>query len=114
MLVQQLTQGLLEGKVSGLLGLAFLSLASTNAVPFWLAVINSNPLMNPEMSFWLARDVNPVSATSLGFGGVFTFGGTNSTFYSGEIEFLDLVVLKSSQSTELSYWLLPFSSKFSV
>ena len=104
-----MTSGVVDAPVGGLMGLAFQSLASTEAIPFWQAVTNSNQLTNPEMSFWLARNVNPVSATSLASGGVFTLGGTNSTLFSGDIEFIDL-----QASTTLSYWQLSLTSKYSV
>ena len=100
-----MTTGLVTAPVSGLMGLAFESLASTQSTPFWQAVTNNNLLSSPEMSFWLARDLNPVSESSLAPGGAFTFGGTNSTLFSGDIEFLDL-------TSAPSFWLLSLSSKY--
>ena len=102
-----MTTGLVNAPVSGLMGLAFESLATTKATPFWRALTNYNLLSAPEMSFWLARDLSPVSETSLAPGGVFTLGGTNSTLFSGNIEFLAL-------ASTPSFWLLPLSSKYSV
>jgi len=99
--VDAMTTGLVDAPVSGLIGLAFQSIASTGATPFWLAV--TSLFSAPEMSFWLARDLNPASGTSLASGGVFTLGGTDSTLFSGDIEFLDL-------ASTPSYWLLPLSS----
>ena len=96
----------LKAPVSGLMGLAFEALSDTG-VPFWQAVISANLLNSPEMSFWLARDLNPESETSLAYGGVFTLGGTNSTLFSGNIEYIDLV----SDSTP-TYWLLSLSSMY--
>ena len=100
-----MTTGLVNAPVSGLMGLAFEALASTQAPPFWQAVTSANLLSSPEMSFWLARDLNPLTQTSLSSGGVFTLGGTNSTLFSGEIEFINLVSIPS-------FWLLGLSSKF--
>ena len=97
-----MTTGLVDAPVSGLIGLAFEALASTNSTPFWLAV--TSQFSTPEMSFWLARDLSPASATSLAPGGVFTLGGTNSTLFTGDIEYLDLV-------SPPSFWLLPLTSK---
>jgi cathepsin D len=102
-----MTTDLVTAPVSGLMGLAFQSIAVTKATPFWQALTNGNLLSAPEMSFWLARDLDPVSETSLASGGVFTLGGTNSTLFSGEIEFLNL------PSTP-TFWLLSLSSKYSV
>ena len=102
-----MTTGLVTEPVSGLMGLAFESLASTQSTPFWQAITNGNQLTSPEMSFWLGRDPNPTSQSSLTSGGVFTLGGTNSTLFSGDIEFLNLV------STP-SFWQLTLSSEYSV
>ena len=102
-----MTRGLVNPPVSGLIGLAFGRLASTNTTPFWEALANNNQLDSQEMSFWLARDLNPATETSLAFGGVFTLGGTNSTLFTGSIEYYDLV-------TKPSFWLLSLSSKYSV
>lgn len=103
LVVDTMTTGLVTAPVSGLMGLAFESLASTNATPFWQALTNSNALSSPEMSFWLSREVNTVTDSTLAPGGVFTLGGTNSTLFTGDIEFLNLV-------TTPSFWLLTLSS----
>jgi len=100
--VDAMTTGLVSAPVSGLMGLAFQALASTGAPPFWQTLTSSKLLSTPEMSFWLARDLNPVSQTSLSPGGVFTLGGTNSSLFSGDIEFLNL-------ASTPSFWLLALS-----
>ncbi|KAJ7694424.1 aspartic peptidase domain-containing protein [Mycena rosella] len=43
------------------------------------------PSVGPEMAFWLKRGAQHES-----FGGAFTFGGTNSSWFQGDIEFLPL------------------------
>jgi cathepsin D len=49
-------------------------------------------LTSKEMSFWLTRSgAEPTAEGSTTFGGVFTLGGTNSSLFTGDIEFLDLV-----------------------
>ena len=100
-----MTTGLVNAPVSGLMGLAFETISSIGATPFWQAVTNNNLLSSPEMSFWLARNLNPLSETSLAPGGVFTLGGTNSSLFSGNIEFHDL-------ASTPSFWLLSLSSKY--
>jgi cathepsin D len=102
-----MTTGLVNAPVSGLMGLAFQPIASTGSTPFWLALTNNNLFSTPEMSFWLARNLNPVSETSLAPGGLFTLGGTNSTLFSGDIEFHNLAATPS-------FWLLTLSSKYFV
>ncbi|KIK69444.1 hypothetical protein GYMLUDRAFT_68042 [Collybiopsis luxurians FD-317 M1] len=88
-----LTRGLLDGPVSGIMGLAFQSIASTNSVPFWQALVNAGDLSQPEMGFWLRREGNEATTSKNGdtevSGGVFTLGGTNTSLFSGDIEFLN-------------------------
>ncbi|KAJ3772679.1 aspartic peptidase domain-containing protein [Lentinula raphanica] len=97
LLADELTNGLLDGPVSGIMGLAFESIASTDSTPFWQALVNAGDLSSPEMSFWLAREGSTVS------GGVFTLGGSNTSLFSGDIEFLD------TQGTP-SFWLLTMNA----
>ncbi|KAJ3733403.1 acid protease [Lentinula guzmanii] len=98
LLADDLTDGLLDGPVSGIMGLAFQSIASTESTPFWQALVNAGDLSIPEMSFWLARESNETVP-----GGVFTLGGSNTSLFSGDIEFLD------TQGTP-SFWLLNMNS----
>ncbi|KAG7439608.1 acid protease [Guyanagaster necrorhizus] len=98
--VDQTTSSLLSGSVSGIMGLAFEQIASTQATPFWQALVAGNKLTSPEMSFWLARHRGESDVQSEVSGGVFTLGGTNSTLFTGDIEFLNM-----SASTP-SFWLL--------
>ena len=107
-----MSDNLVTSPVSGLMGLAFEALASTQAPPFWQAVTSANLLSSPEMSFWLAREPNSVSASFLAPGGTFTLGGTNSTLFSGDIEYIDLV--SSVATSARTFWLLGLSGKFSV
>lgn len=101
--VDKLTGGLLDGSVSGIMGLAFEAIASTQAPPFWQTLVSTNTLTSPEMSFWLTRQNTNPSASTEEPGGVFTLGGTNSSLFTGDIEFIDMPV-----STP-SFWLLGLS-----
>jgi len=102
----QITTGLLSGSSSGLLGLGFQSIASTQAVPFWQQLFNTNQLSQPEMAVWLARFSDVASATpEEQNGGAFTLGGTNSSLFTGNIEFLDM-----PSGTTPSFWLLSMSA----
>ncbi|KJA26203.1 hypothetical protein HYPSUDRAFT_36452 [Hypholoma sublateritium FD-334 SS-4] len=87
---------------SGLMGLAFTSLAQTEATPFWLALANSNQFSSPEIAFWLARSTNPEAQDVAG--GVFTLGGTNSSLFTGDIEFLNI------PTNPLQFWALPLTT----
>ncbi|RPD78625.1 acid protease [Lentinus tigrinus ALCF2SS1-7] len=99
--VEQMTDGLLDGDVSGIMGLAFEALASTQATPFWQALVNSNQFNSPEISFWLARHLDDVNPAVEEAGGVMTLGGTNSSLFSGDIEFNSLV-----NDGPPSFWML--------
>jgi cathepsin D len=101
MAVDQTSQNLLDGTVSGIMGLAFDTIASSGATPLWQALFKASALDSPEMSFYLNRLMDVPNAADEAPGGIFTLGGTNSTLFTGDIEFLDMP--SSSQKT---FWLL--------
>jgi len=104
--VQQVSNGLLDSSRSGIMGLGFQSLAETMAVPFWQALAASNQFTAPEFGIWLNRFINDSSATpEEQNGGALTFGGTNSSLFTGDIEFLNM-----PSGTTPSFWLLSVSS----
>ncbi|THH29261.1 hypothetical protein EUX98_g4933 [Antrodiella citrinella] len=100
-----LSQGLLDGDASGIMGLAFQALASTQSVPFWQNLISANQLAAPEMSFWLTREITNQNAKDDEPGGVFTLGGTNSSLFTGNIEFINM-----PSATQPTFWLLSMSA----
>lgn len=107
LLVESMTTGLLDGDVSGIMGLAFEGLASTNAVPLWQSLANDGQFSSPEFSFWLDRhldDTNPPDEQS---GGVLTLGGTNSTLFTGDIEFLPL-----TNAATPTFWMLTMTGVY--
>ncbi|KAI8449960.1 aspartic peptidase A1, partial [Phakopsora pachyrhizi] len=90
--VSQASSGLLSGDVSGIMGMAFTSLSSTKAVPFWESA-NIN-----VFAFGITRFVNISSSNEIEPGGVLTLGGLNSSLYKGNISYVNL---KSE-----SYWVI--------
>jgi len=72
------------------MGLAFSPLAATRSTPFWQALLAGGLLTSPEMSFHLTRERGNPLASEVESGGTFTLGGTNSSLFTGDIEFLDL------------------------
>ncbi|PPQ63733.1 hypothetical protein CVT24_004242 [Panaeolus cyanescens] len=98
----RITDGLLDGSVSGIMGLAFDTIASTQATPFWQKLAQDGQFTDPEMAFWLTRVTDARSQTDERPGGVFTLGGTNTTLFSGDVEFHDL-------TGQPSFWLLTLS-----
>lgn len=85
--VTDITGGLIQGALAGIIGLAFQGIASSTALPFWQALVNDNVLSNPEFSFFITRFVDDPSAQAEEPGGVLTLGGTNTTLYQGDIDF---------------------------
>jgi cathepsin D len=102
--VQQTTQGLLQGSVSGIFGLAFSAIANTKAIPFWQALATGGQLTTPEMGFWLTRSSQTNTQKEVP-GGAFTLGGTNSSLFTGDIEFLNM------PGTTPTFWLLTMQSE---
>jgi len=101
--VDRLTDGLLDGSDSGIMGLAFSAISSTDSTPFWQALGSQLPA--PEMAFYLTRFKDDSNAKDEEPGGVFTLGGTNSTLFTGDIEFLDM------PSRTPTFWLLTMSGQ---
>lgn len=85
--VDDLSSGLIDGELSGIMGLAFVGIANSQALPFWQALVNNNQLTNPEFSFYITRFDNTPNAKTEEPGGVLTFGGTNSSLFQGDIDF---------------------------
>lgn len=102
--MDEVSDGLLTGDNSGILGLGFATIASTGATPFWELLANGGQLQAPEMGFFLNRLLDEPVTDEEGYGGEFTLGGTNATFYQGEIEFLDF-----PSGSVPSFWLLGVS-----
>ncbi|KAL1746443.1 aspartic peptidase domain-containing protein [Schizophyllum fasciatum] len=103
--VSQTTSQLLDGSMSGILGLAFQTISSTQSTPLWLALANDNQLDAPEFSFWINRLIDDANAPEESFGGVFTLGGVNESLYSGDIEFHEL-----ANPSSPTFWLLTLDS----
>jgi len=93
------SQGLLTAGLSGILGLGFASISALETTPFWQSVMNQNMLSSPVFSFYLERYVNQAGMNEAP-GGTFTLGGTNTSLYTGNVQFIDM-----PSGTTASYWL---------
>jgi hypothetical protein len=93
--------GLLNSPVSGLMGLAWNTIASSGATPFWQTLAGSGKWDSPVMAFQLTRFDDDDQAVKLEAGGSFTMGFMNSSLYTGDIDFQDI------PSGQESYWILP-------
>ncbi|KAL5531684.1 hypothetical protein ACEPAG_4561 [Sanghuangporus baumii] len=98
--VDQVSNGLLTAPVSGLMGLAFQTIASSGATPFWQNLVESGAWDSPVMSFQLTRYVDQPRAQSLEAGGTFTMGFVNDTLHAGDIDFVNI------PGGTGSYWIL--------
>ncbi|KIK60512.1 hypothetical protein GYMLUDRAFT_43837 [Collybiopsis luxurians FD-317 M1] len=98
------SDNLLNNPVSGLLGLAFQTIASSGASPLWETLASSNSWDQPLMAFQLTRFNNDSNAGDLQAGGTFTMGATNSSLFTGDIDYNDI------PAGEESYWLQTISS----
>ncbi|KAG8827877.1 hypothetical protein FRC19_011578 [Serendipita sp. 401] len=100
----------LPGTVEGLLGLAFGTLAKAGGTPWWLRVTagdasdSGGTLDGGLMSFWFSRYVDSSdTSTDDHAGGQFTLGGTNSSLYTGDINFISLI-------QPAKWWLIPLQA----
>jgi hypothetical protein len=91
------------------MGLAFDSIASSNAKPFWQALADtSGTLDQPLFAFQLTRFSNNTNAGGLELGGTFTIGGTNSSLFQGNIDFQPI------PSGAPGYWIQSLTSEHSA
>ncbi|KIY60860.1 acid protease, partial [Cylindrobasidium torrendii FP15055 ss-10] len=95
----EVATGLLSSPVSGIMGMAWQSIASSNAMPFWQNLVANNAWDQPLMAFQLSRYLNVAGAQTLEQGGQFSMGFLNSSLYTGDVEYIDLV-------DDGSYWLV--------
>ncbi|KAJ8594445.1 acid protease [Rhizopogon salebrosus TDB-379] len=83
------TSLLINGGLSGLMGLGFNGTSALQATPFWETLWLNNLLSEPLFSFYLERYIDkPLMDAAPG--GVLTLGGTNSSLYQGSIEYTNL------------------------
>ncbi|QRV94245.1 aspartyl protease [Ceratobasidium sp. AG-Ba] len=90
------------GDIAGLMGLAFKTLATSQATPFWEALASSGTWAEPVMSFWMTRFNNVTDADDAEFGGEFIMGGTNSALYTGGIDYVAL-----PEASNPGFWAIP-------
>ncbi|KAG2358827.1 acid protease [Suillus spraguei] len=86
--VDEVSKDLLTSPVSGLLGLAWQSLASSEQMPLWQTLASSNAWSSALFGVQLTRYTNDSSAQTLEPGGVLNMGYTNSSLYTGSIEYI--------------------------
>lgn len=117
----------MSAPVSGIMGLGWQGLASSQATPFWQSLFQGNVWDEPLMAVYLTRFQNVSKASQEEPGGVFTMGSssvppsgfffgahiqstagtTNTSLYVGQIDYQSV---QNVQSNTLSYWSLPITS----
>jgi len=84
------------GKFDGILGLAFETIATNKATPWWINALNRGLFDQPQFSFWMTKDAND------DLGGVLTFGGVDKSRFTGDIVYHDVI--------ERTYWVIRFNN----
>lgn len=98
--VSQVSSNVLSGPVSGLMGLAWQTIASSGATPFWQALASSNDtLTDGVFGVQLTRYNNDTKVSALEPGGTFTLGAVNSSLFTGEIDYQPI------PTGEVGYWI---------
>ncbi|KIJ55496.1 hypothetical protein M422DRAFT_24068 [Sphaerobolus stellatus SS14] len=103
-LANSVSDGLLTAPVSGLLGLAFQSIAASGATPFWQTLVQNGAFDQPLFSFYLTRFIDDLKAGDAEPGGQFTLGATNTSLYTGEIDFINI------PDASGTYWVIPITT----
>ncbi|KAJ7623249.1 aspartic peptidase A1 [Roridomyces roridus] len=98
------SSGLLTAPVSGLLGLAWQSIASSGATPLWQTLAQGGSWDSPVMAFQMTRFLNQSKTQDQEVGGSFSMGFTNTSLYTGDIEFTNM------PTSTPSYWILAISA----
>jgi len=91
--VNNVSDGILEDTISGLLGLAFQTIASSGATPLVESLAQqANALDEPSFGFFLTRfdDVLTSQDNAAQFGGQFSLGTSNTSLYTGDIDFVNI------------------------
>jgi hypothetical protein len=101
--VDQVSSGLLIQPVSGLLGLAWQAASASGQMPFWQTLASSGVMDSALFAIQLRRYSNATKPSELEPGGELTLGYTNSSLYTGSIEYIDIPGTPN-------YWYLDISS----
>jgi cathepsin D len=91
-IADQVSDGLLDNEISGLLGLGFGTIASSRTTPLAQTLAQQGALQEPLFSFFLTRflDVLRTGDNVAQFGGEFMLGGVNPALFDGPIDFVDI------------------------
>ncbi|ADV23137.1 endopeptidase [Cryptococcus gattii E566] len=96
---------LISYPLSGLMGLAWQSIASSGATPFWQTLAASGKWDAPEMGVYLKRYRGDNTASQVETdGGEILFGGLNSSLYNGSFNYISI------DKSDEDYWRIPLEA----
>lgn len=101
--IDEMSSGFLSAPASGLLGLAWETLALSQQMPFWQTLASSGTWDSPLFAVQFTRYTNDTQAQALEPGGVLNLGYTNSSLYTGSIEYIDI-------PSQPSFWYITLTS----
>jgi len=78
----------------GIAGMGFQAISVDNVTPLWIDMVNQGIISSAQFSFWLESLSLPIDAP----GGELTFGGVDSTKFTGSFHYSDV--------THETYWLI--------
>ena len=78
------------GSTSSRTGLGWQPLAASSVTPFWQNLYQANALPFPGFGVSLTRYIDVANASAIEPGGSLTFGYLNASLYSSEISYLDI------------------------
>lgn len=100
--VNQTSANIIGYPLSGIFGLAFESIAQTQATPLWQAVMESGQVTEQAMGFFMKRYRGDVDASSIeSDGGEFSLGALDTSKYTGDINYVSIA------SSDTDYWRIP-------
>ncbi|WVN87821.1 uncharacterized protein L203_103016 [Cryptococcus depauperatus CBS 7841] len=96
---------LINHPLSGLMGLAFKKVASSDETPFWQSLASSGNWNSPEMGVYLNRFRGDSSANRIEMnGGEIIFGGLNSDKFNGSVNYISI------SDSDRDYWRIPLEA----
>lgn len=100
--MNQTSANIIGYPLSGIFGLAFESIAQTQTLPLWEAVMQSGQVTEQAMGFFLKRYRGDASASTIeSDGGEFSLGSLDTSKYTGDINYVSI------SSSDTDYWRIP-------
>ncbi|GAA5923054.1 pepsin-like aspartic protease [Sporobolomyces koalae] len=91
---------IVDGELSGILGLGFKTIASSGATPLVQALAQDGKLPEEVFGFEFQTHVFTTASSTTAPGGTLTIGGVDTSAYSGSINWIDIV-------QPAGYWSIP-------